>query len=225
MKIMLLLNLIAFILLGIVNYFYILEMKLWIKSIIIMLILSIVLINGIYKIHTSKENKCYSISIILSLLFFAIGDLILGFDIIAGALMFTIAHITLIVAYSFLVRYDAIDSLIASIIFTIIGSFILYANCVKIPNLLTKCMCMGYVLIVSGTIGKAISNIFRRKSLINLSVLIGSVLLLLADIMMLIELYIRTVPWATKLCWAVYYPAIFILTFSIILKDIKTKKK
>ena len=82
-------------------------------------------------------------------------------------------------------------------------------------------VCCVYALIISLMVGKAIANFIKEKSKLNLIILIGSSLFFFSDFMLLFSVFSNLGLVFLALCLITYYPAEFILAYSILKQDHK----
>ena len=69
-------------------------------------------------------------------------------------------------------------------------------------------------VIISFMLGKAISNSLRQTNMTNLIIVIGSLLFFISDFMLMLKSF-ADLPVAGYLCLGTYYPAQFLLAFSL----------
>ena len=72
-----------------------------------------------------------------------------------------------------------------------------------------------YALVISFMMGKAISNYIGNKKLSNLIVMLGSVAFFISDFILMFRLFAGWGRVGSILCLAFYYPAQFLLAWSI----------
>ena len=91
---------------------------------------------------------------------------------------------------------------------------ILFVPILDFGGILMKVVCLIYALIISLMLGKSIANFTRDKSLFSLIILIGCALFFFSDLMLLFDVF-ASAKLAGIFCLATYYPAEFILAYSI----------
>ena len=77
-----------------------------------------------------------------------------------------------------------------------------------------KGICCFYALIISFMVGKAISNILKENNFTNIIIMIGSILFFISDFMLLLNKFGNIIV-TNYLCLGTYYPAQFLLAFSL----------
>ena len=82
-------------------------------------------------------------------------------------------------------------------------------------------LCCIYAFVISIMVGKAIANFIKEKSQLNLIILLGSILFFFSDFMLLFNVFADVGRIFSVLCLATYYPAEFLLAYSIL----KNKKR
>lgn len=183
------------------------------KSITSAVFVIIGIINFIYAMRQNVKLN-YPIIMMIGLIFAMLGDIILEINFIIGAILFAIGHICFFVAYCSVVKFSYKD--------------ILYGLCIFVPSLLIivlvpifdyngltmEILVIVYALIISLMVGKAVSNVVQNSNLLTIVALIGSILFFLSDLMLLLNKF-ASLPVVGVLCLALYYPAEFLLAFSI----------
>ena len=79
---------------------------------------------------------------------------------------------------------------------------------------LMQIVCSTYAIIISFMVGKAISNLLNKKNNTNKIIVIGSILFFISDFMLMMDMF-GNIEVASYLCLGTYYPAQFLLGFSL----------
>ncbi len=143
-----------------------------------------------------------------------IADVLLGINFYLGTITFAIGHILYFRSYSNLIKINRNDfkiGIIISVISLIIISSIPFLN---FESAIMKSVCSIYAIIISFMIGKAISNLIKENNITNRIITIGSILFFISDFMLMLDVF-GGISATGYLCLATYYPAQFILAFSI----------
>ena len=177
------------------------------------------IINLIYAI-LSKAKKTFSVLMLLGCLFAMAGDIAIypsgELFFISGAALFAVAHIFYVAAYFVLVKFHWLDLVVSALIFTAAVLIITLAPIFDFGGLLMEIVCIVYALILSTMVGKSLVNT-RTKSALSIVIAVGSVLFFISDFMLLINSFSAMHDLPRILCLSTYYPAQFILAFSLIL--------
>ena len=171
-------------------------------------------INLIYCIK-SKTNLKFPIWMMVALIWAMIGDLLIGVNFYMGAAAFAVGHIFYFVAYCMLKRMNARDFLYGIIISVVALAIILFVPILDFKSSFMQGVCCAYGLIISFMVGKAVSNATEEKSNLNKLITIGSIVFFMSDFMLVLNLF-GNMPVASYLCLGLYYPAQFLLAFSIL---------
>ena len=163
-----------------------------------------------------KTKLMFPIMMSLGLIFAMLGDIILNIEFIAGAVLFGVGHIFFFIAYLFLEKFSWKDLLISAIIFIPSMLFILLAPIFNFNSDLMVAVAVIYALIISLMTGKAISNLVKNRSLQNIIIAVGSIMFFLSDLMLLLGRF-AGLPVVSIICLVLYYPAEFLLAFSILI--------
>lgn len=162
-----------------------------------------------------KNKKMFAILLCVGLFFAMLGDIILNIHFICGAALFAIGHVFYFVAYIFLQKIYIWDFVIAAAIFVPSVLFMLLCPIFGFESILMKLVCVFYGAIISLMVGKAIYLAIKQKTLTSLVLAIGSVLFFVSDFMLLLHVFGNVGLWSDIVCLATYYPAQFLLGFSI----------
>ena len=185
-----------------------------IKSITSACFVLVGIVNLAYTIKC-KTNLKFPIFMLVGLVFAMLGDIILEVQFIVGAALFAIGHIFFFVSYCMLIKFDWKDLIYGAVIFVPSMLFIVLAPIFDFGGILMEIVCIVYALIISFMVGKAISNYVKQKNVVNLIILIGSIMFFLSDLMLLLNVFAH-LPVVGIICLVLYYPAEFLLAFSIL---------
>lgn len=163
----------------------------------------------------NKRNLRYPIWMMVALVFAMLGDILLLINFYIGTAAFAVGHIFYFVSYSMLERVNRRDLLCGLGISVMAVSFVLLTPFLDFKSALMQGVCCIYALIISFMVGKAISNLLKEKSHINKIIVIGSILFFFSDLMLVLKMF-GNMPKASYLCLGTYYPAQFILAFSLL---------
>lgn len=145
-----------------------------------------------------------------------LGDIVIGFNFIIGAILFATGHILFTLAYTRLTPLNKRDVIISITVFLLSVVFLLTCPIVVFPSDIMRYIALVYAFIISVMVGKAISNYIADKSKLSILLALGSILFFLSDMMLVFEIFVG-LTWAGKLCMALYVPAECCLAFSILL--------
>lgn len=205
----------------ILDVVYMINDKLWTKSIASICFVLIALVNFIYLIKNYKTNLSFASFMLIGLTFAMLGDIFLEIEFIVGAILFAIGHLFYFVAYLRIVKFSIKDLIISLCIFIPASALILFAPILDYETVVLKILCVVYALIISIMVGKSVSNFVKEKTTLNIILMIGSILFMFSDLMLLFNVF-GDVAFTGILCLATYYPAEIILSFSI-LHSVKQK--
>ncbi len=206
-------NAIMLALILILDVFYMLNGGLLLKSITSSMFVITGLINLRYCVKKKAHLK-YPIWMNVALVFAMLGDILLGINFYIGVAAFAMGHIFYIVSYCMLERMNRRDLIYGMMIFIVAVSIILFVPFLNFKSTLMQGVCCLYALIISFMLGKAISNFVSDNTLTNRIIMIGSMLFFFSDLMLVLRLFggIRN---ASYKCLGNYYPAQFLLAFSL----------
>lgn len=212
-------NTIFFLLISIANYNYIvLDVSSYItKSIASILFVLCGLFNLVYSLCLNKKEFLkFSIIMVTGLVFACIGDILLIDYFVFGAISFAIGHVFYFIAFTKISKINIRDFIIGGIIF-VVGLLIIIIYPFNFNGMLP--LVIVYALIISMMLGKAISNVFDKNtnSILNIIITIGAFLFFFSDLMLVFDIWGGGSIIFDYLCLGTYYPAEFVLGFSIFL--------
>ena len=188
---------------------------LWIKGLTSLGFVLIGIVNLIYIFKLDGANRKFCIIMLIGLIFAMLGDIVLNLFFIGGAILFAIGHVFYFIAYCALQSFKLKDLIFGAVIFVPSALIILLVPIFDFGGILMQIVCIVYALIISFMVGKSISNIIVKKSLINILLVIGSVLFFVSDFMLLLNVFGNVGEFADILCLATYYPAQCFLAYSL----------
>ncbi len=192
---------------------YMIKGGLFIKGITSSMFVITGIINIIYCVN-NNINLEYPKRMIFALICTMIADVLLGINFYLGTVTFAIGHILYFRSYSKLIKINRDDFKIGIIISVISLIVILSIPFLNFKSIVMKCVCSTYAIIISFMIGKAISNLIKENNITNRVITIGSILFFISDLMLMLDVF-GGISVTGYLCLATYYPAQFILAFSI----------
>ena len=154
-----------------------------------------------------------------------LADILLVLNFYLGVVVFAIGHIFYFVSYCNLEKFNRNDLICAISIFTFALVIILFTPFLNFGGVLMKSVCCAYAFIISIMVGKAISNLLKENNNTTYKIIaIGSILFITSDLMLVLDKF-GSIPGTSYLCLATYYPAQFLLSFSLFDYAIKHSKE
>ena len=184
-------------------------------------------VNLLYLIIGKNNNLKFPIIMLVGLAFAMCGDIVLDIKsmFIFGAALFAIGHIFYFVAYCFLQKFKWVDLIYGAAIFIPAVIFITAIPIFDFGGVLMEIVCVVYAIIISCMVGKAISNLVEKRTVQNIIIVIGSILFFFSDLMLLLNIFASLPRVVGVLCLATYYPAEFLLGYSIFVHKNKESEK
>lgn len=184
------------------------------------------LFNYIYCIKVLKcntTNKKYSLIMLVGLAFAMLGDILLIDFFELGAIFFAIGHIMFFISFCYINKLTIRDGVIGLLIFALALLFILLYPHFRFQGM--GGLIVAYALIISLMLGKAIGNLITSKnSILQKIILLGAGLFFFSDLMLLLFRFAHRIILFDWLCVMTYYPAEFLLGFTIFLAFLNSKK-
>lgn len=206
-------NVVMLLLISILDVCYMFKGGLMFKSAASMMFVLTGLINLTYCVKNKVDLK-FPMWMMTAFIWAMLGDILLLFNFYYGAVAFALGHVFYFVAYCMLKKINRRDFICGISILGIALGAILFVPFLEFQVALMQGVCCLYALIISFMVGKAVSSWLREKSILNAIILVGSVLFFISDLMLLLNKF-GDVSWASYLCLGTYYPAQFLLAFSL----------
>ncbi len=203
------------------DFCYALVGELWLKGVTSAGFVVIGIVNLIYFLLATKEDKKFPIVMLIGLVLCMVADVVLNVEFIAGALIFALGHVAYFFAYSSLIKFRWTDLICSACVFVPATLFMTLAPIFNYGSVVMELVCVFYALIISCMVGKAISNTIRDCSILSLIILVGSVMFMFSDIMLLFGVFGDAPRVCDVLCIGTYYPAQIFLGVSIFAKALE----
>lgn len=161
-----------------------------------------------------RRNIPFIIAMMSGLVFACLGDILLIDHFVIGAGLFAIGHVFFFVSFVCLAGFRLRDFLIGLGIFIIVLCLVLFCPIFDFGD--KKILVIAYACVISFMLGKAIGNAFlpdNRKA--HTLIMIGASLFFVSDFMLMLYLFAGKILVFDILCLTTYYPAEFLLAFSI----------
>ena len=142
-------------------------------------------------------------------------DVLLGVAFFAGIGMFALGHVLYLVAFYTLEKFFRRDlwiivPLAALSMFVVVGT-----PWITVEDPVLQKLLLGYAVIISAMLGKAISNLIRHPSPARWLLAIGSLMFWLSDLMLAIDMFGQASRLTWILCSYNYWPAQNLLAHSL----------
>ena len=172
------------------------------------------IVNLIYALQCKKQALRFPSLMASGLLFCMLGDVVIDLNFIIGAAIFALGHVFYCVAYTGLDRFKAKDLIPICLFFTASTLLITLAPIFHFDSPVLQIVCIVYALIISCMVGKAIMNCIDKPNIARSIMLIGSCLFFFSDLMLVFD-WFAGVSIAGPICLGTYYPAQYLLAFSV----------
>ena len=207
----------------ILDIFYFVNGGIILKSITSACFFMLGVINLIFVLRMKTEKIKFSILLLVGLFFAMLGDILLEINFIVGAIFFAIGHIFYFISFCWLERFKWTDLIFGFVIFIPSVLVITLYPHFDFGGVVMEVLCVFYALVISLMVGKAVSTYIAKKSLSRLIIMIGTILFFFSDLMLLFNVFSSVSSAFGVLCLATYYPAEFLLAFSILFSTISKK--
>ena len=143
-------------------------------------------------------------------------DVLLGINFLVGVGVFALGHVFYVVAFFMLEKPGFRDlwfilPIMAVSMFVVVGT-----PWITVEDPFMRKMLLGYAVIISLMLGKAISNLIRKPSAFRWMVVIGGFLFWFSDIVLTVDLFGQSSRLTWILCSYSYWPAQTLLAHSLL---------
>jgi len=176
------------------------------------------IINLCHAIAAKQNGIRFHIAMSIGLILACLGDVLIGYDFIAGAATFALGHICFVVAYCLEQKMQKLDYALSGILFVSCLIFLLFCPLLSFEVALFRIVCIVYALIISTMLGKALGNSCRERTLVNGTIAAASALFFFSDLMLVFDWFIGLWNWTSHACMGTYYPALCFLALAMFLK-------
>lgn len=173
------------------------------------------LINLIYAAMSKCKNMKFPVLMFAGLFISMVGDVVLQFNFMIGAIIFAMGHVCYFAAFCTYMKFKNKDTVPCAIIFIGAAMLITLAPCFDFGGNLMLYVCLFYALIISFMTGKTIADFLREKSLLNLILVIGSAMFFFSDLMLVFSIFGGAPKIADTLCLFSYWPAQCVLAYTV----------
>ncbi len=188
---------------------------LWLKGFTSFWFVLIGLLNLFHAIHHKCTNKKYVVLMTLGLICGMLADVLLGIVFSIGILVFALGHIFYLFAFYTLDKFK-LSHLLIIVPISIASIYIITGTpFIQINDPTLKILLVGYAIIISCMLSKAITNFKSKRSFTTRLVLIASVLFFFSDFILAIDMFGESSRLTWILCSYSYWPAQNLLAYSL----------
>lgn len=188
---------------------------LWLKGVTSGWFVLLGIVNLVYAWRKGLEKKSYLYFIVAGLFLGMCADVLLGVVFVLGILSFALGHICYLAAFYTRERFCLRDVLIILPIAAVSVVAVTGTPYIRIVDPMLRGMLIAYAVIIAGMLGKAVSNLSRRKSLAGWLMLLGSGMFWFSDLMLAFNMFGTGGALAGLLCTYTYWPAQNILAYAM----------
>lgn len=189
---------------------------LWLKGVTSGWFVLLGLVNLIYSFKMKIKSKIV-VLIFCGLLLGMCADVLLGINFIMGVLCFALGHVFYIISF-FSIEKPKIKDL-AFIVPIAIFAIIIVTKTpfIQVEDPFMQKLLVGYAVIISCMLGKALSNYLADKCLSRKIIALGSVMFMFSDLMLAVDMFGVPSRMTWILCSYTYWPAQCLLAVSMFL--------
>lgn len=178
---------------------------------------TLAVVNATFAFALNRPNRRFYVAAVFGLLCAALGDVLIGFNFVWGAAAFGVGHLALIVAFSTARRFGRLDAVLSVAIFLFAAAFLNFFPGISFATPALKSVCVGYAAVISAMLGKAVGNFAASRTLVNALFAFGAFLFFFSDLMLALNVFVGRWAWTDAACLATYFPAVYLLAFSLYL--------
>jgi hypothetical protein len=142
-------------------------------------------------------------------------DVLLGVAFFAGVGVFALGHVLYLVAFYTLEKFSRQDLWIIAPLAAVSMFVVTGTPWITVADPVLQKLLLGYAVIISAMLGKAISNLIRHPGPARWLLAIGSVMFWFSDLMLAIDMFGQASRLTWILCSYTYWPAQNLLAHSL----------
>ena len=173
------------------------------------------LVNLFYVLWRGSAGRRYPIWMALGLVLCMAADIVLNIEFIYGTVMFAGGHVCYMIAYGGLNKFGRKDLIPIGVVGLITVLVVTVTPVFNFDTALTRGIVIGYAVVISCMLGKAVGNFATKRCLVTGIILVGSCLFWFSDLMLAIEVFADGPKIVDTLCLFTYYPAQSLLAHGI----------
>lgn len=171
----------------------------------------------------TKQKKAFSLLTFFGLSLCMAGDVVLFNNFLLGAVIFVLGHILYVAAYCCLCKPALRDVIIIAAVSAVSVLFVLLYPDFNYGSSVMTAVAAVYAVVISFMLGKAVSNLTRRRDAVNTALFIGSLLFFVSDIALAFSVFGGDPFWASPVCMFTYFPGQCVIAFSVYLYNFQKK--
>lgn len=169
------------------------------------------IVNFLYvKKHNAEKIKVAMLMLIGMIMAMG-GDVSINFNFIVGAVVFAMGHIFYWITYCAIEKIRKSDLLLTLGLLLAILALLFLTPIFNFGDVATAMVATAYCVIISMMTAKGVMNVCRCKTKTNIFFACGSVMFLISDLMLVLNLFANTSDITFILCHSIYFPGQWVL--------------
>lgn len=178
-------------------------------------------VNFFYVRKTRPQKTKVALIMLIGMVLAMGGDVSINFSFIAGAAVFAMGHVFYLITYCVIEGFRKSDFALTFVFLAGLTCFLFATPIFDFEGL--DVIIFAYCIIISAMAAKAVMNAYRDLSKSNLIFACGSVMFLISDIMLVLNLFAETSNITHILCHSIYFPGQWVLAYGMY--HLATEKK
>ena len=142
-------------------------------------------------------------------------DVLLGMVFFVGVIVFALGHVLYLIAFCILEDFSRKDLLVILPLTLLSIFFATGTPWITLEDPVLKKLLIGYAVIISAMLGKAVSNLIRKPGLLQRILAVASVLFWFSDLILAIDMFGQSSRLTWILCSYSYWPAQSLLAHAL----------
>lgn len=142
-------------------------------------------------------------------------DVLLGVAFFAGVGVFALGHILYLVSFCTLERFSGRDLWFIGPVAALSAYLVAGSPWITVGDPVMQKLLLGYAVVISAMLGKAVSNLVRRPGLFRWLLAVGSMMFWFSDLVLAVDMFGQSSRLTWILCSYSYWPAQNILAHSL----------
>ena len=176
------------------------------------------IINLIYALKQKSKNIKLMAIMALGMIFAFGGDFAINQEFVSGVIFFALGHVFFVIAYLMYRKIEKMDVIISVGWGIMAVGFVLLCPYFVFDPPAFQYICAAYAAVISVMVGKSLGNAIKEKSFYTILIATASVLFFFSDVALVLAWFsVLEGRWLSYLCMGLYYPALVMLGWSMLI--------
>ena len=175
------------------------------------------IINFVHAVKEKFKNIKLMAIMALGMIFAFGGDFAINQEFVSGVIFFALGHVFFVIVYLMYRKLEKIDIIISVVWGIMAVGFVLFCPYFRFDPPAFQYICAAYAAIISVMVGKSLGNAIAERSFYTILIATASVFFFFSDVALVLAWFsVLEGRWLSYLCMGLYYPALVMLGWSML---------